>query len=606
MCVAAAGSLLLLGAPATALNPSHQCLSCHSLHGGRGDALLKEDVVEVLCLTCHGPGGISTLKADVHTNSAGSSYPAFEHTCTDCHTPHSDPPNWLAGTNLKMVGTNPDDVWPWTARILTPNSGIREVVFESRGSGVGQPTLHSFADNDEDGDGIFDGICESCHTQTSHHRNNAPDAAHYTGATCSSCHTHDTGFVATSGSCSDCHSAAQGSRRAVIGEFARASHHLQTDPLDDSDCVVCHEMTQHQQGSVRLLNADDPGNPFAVIALAGDPGTVPAEAAKLEVFCLACHDADAAGGAAPFSDGLMPPEIDAALWAGASHPAATLTCYGDGQSSGCHATGHGSEKQRMLAPANVAPVPPAYAEEEEGFCFTCHDADGPAATDVRSQFEPPIRWVTGPAGDLGNMNLNDRHDVQFAAQSISGARVECTDCHDPHSASPGAPLRPDPDPSDGRVPGTGAILAGADFQTEWCLDCHDGSMPVTVTPPATALADVRSTFQADDAHGLRGGRPTLKSGYGWAEDDVLSCTTCHTNRHVAARTNLFGLVDTVWSRDGMLPIPDDDGGFTYEMTDNAFVAPFINGYMWCNTCHTGSMGAAKSNCFSCHYHGRRF
>jgi predicted CXXCH cytochrome family protein len=602
----AAGVSLLLGAPAVALNPSHQCSSCHNLHGGKGTALLNEEVVEVLCLTCHGPGGISTLKAGVHANGPGSSHPAFEHTCMDCHTPHSDPPNWLDGTNVKLVGRHLDGSWPWTARIQTPNSGLREVVFESRGSGLGQPTLHSFADNDEDGNGIFDGVCETCHTQTSHHRNDTADATHYTGATCSSCHTHDTGFVPTSGSCSDCHSAAQGSRRAVIGEFARASHHLQSAPPDDGDCVVCHEMTQHQQGRVRLLNVDDPGNPLAVIALAGDPGTDPAEAVKLEAFCLACHDADAAGGATPFGDGLMPPEIDAALWAGASHPTAALTCYGDGQSFGCHATGHGSDKRAMLAPADVAPVPPANAEEEEGFCFACHDADGPAASDVRSRFELPVRWVTAPAGDLDNLNLNDRHDVQFAAQSISGARVECTDCHDPHSASPWAPLRPDPDPTDGRVPGTGDVLAGADFRTEWCLDCHDGSMPATVTPPAVALADVRSAFQADDAHGLPGGRPTLRPGYGWAEDDQLACTDCHANRHAGDRTNLFGLADTVWSRDGTLPVPDDDGGFLYELTDNGIALPASNGYMWCNTCHTGSMGAAKDNCFTCHYHGRRF
>jgi hypothetical protein len=32
----------------------------------------------------------------------------------------------------------------------------------------------------------------------------------------------------------------------------------------------------------------------------------------------------------------------------------------------------------------------------------------------------------------------------------------------------------------------------------------------------------------------------------------------------------------------------------------------VNGYELCNTCHTGSMGDKKSNCFACHYHGTRY
>ena len=131
---------------------------------------------------------------------------------------------------------------------------------------------------------------------------------------------------------------------------------------------------------------------------------------------------------------------------------------------------------------------------------------------MSGRFGLPIRWVTGNVGDYNNADLNDRHDLQFAAQSRSGAKIECTDCHDPHYASAVAPLKADPDPADGRLPGTGQILAGADFQTEWCLDCHDGSFPATVTAPTTSLADVRSTFQTDDAMGLQTGNPTLKSG----------------------------------------------------------------------------------------------
>ncbi len=191
--VALAAQLTWPIAPAAALNPSHQCPFCHDVHGATGfGALLNDSVVETLCLTCHGPGGVSVLKADVHADDPVT--PTFRITCRGCHEAHGNRNNWLGGTNLKLVGTWQDSTG--LARILTPNSGIREVVFESRGSDVSQPTLHSFADADEDGNGYYDGVCETCHTQTRNHRNNASgNHTHNTGKTCTlKCHTHLDGF----------------------------------------------------------------------------------------------------------------------------------------------------------------------------------------------------------------------------------------------------------------------------------------------------------------------------------------------------------------------------------------------------------------------------
>jgi len=604
---------LAFAATAAAQTSVHDCTFCHVNHTAPGPTLTIAEDVEVLCLTCHGPLGTSPLKAEVHTNSQGSGY-SFRMSCIVCHTPHSSRANWLGGTNLEQVGAKVDD--SGFARIDTPNSGIREVVFESRGLEAGEPTLHSFADNDEDANGYRDGVCETCHTLTSHHRNDTSDAGHYIGATCTECHPHDAGFLPVAGACIDCHASPQdngdglppGGRRAVVGEFALRSHHVQSLEPTDADCVACHEMSEHQQGYVRLRNADDPENPSLVVVLAGDPSVDPAEAALLEPICLACHDADGAAGSPPFSDGIAPPVIDAAAWTGASHnvgAAGQMTCFGDGETFGCHASGHGSRKATLLAPWTVAPTPPANAEEEEGFCFSCHDADGPAASDVAGRFAAAVRWVTAPAGPLNNSHLNDRHDVQYAVQTLSGAKIECTDCHDPHTATDLAPLVPDPDPGDGRVPGTGDVFPNGDFLTEWCLDCHDGSFPPDVIGPNVAITNVRSTYTNDDAHGAQGGNPSLKSGYGWAQDQIVPCYACHTLEHVSQKTNLFQCVDLVKSADGTIDIPSDSVGLDYEVTDNNVVNLQINGYEWCNTCHTNSMGRRRANCFECHYHGDR-
>jgi len=177
-----------------ALNPNHYgCSQCHSIHSAPGQNLTNELTVEVLCLSCHGPAGISTLKADVHQNTPGSSYPAFRMTCMDCHNPHDNRQNWLGGTNLKLVGRKIAGVT--NAGISTPNSGVRDVVFESRGTNVGDPSLHSFADADQDGNGVYDGACEVCHTLTRfHHNNSGGNHNHQTGRTCTNCHDHDNYF----------------------------------------------------------------------------------------------------------------------------------------------------------------------------------------------------------------------------------------------------------------------------------------------------------------------------------------------------------------------------------------------------------------------------
>ena len=82
--------------------------------------------------------------------------------------------------------------------VLDRLGGSREVVFESRGSGVGMATLYSFCDNDEDGDGIRDAVCDVCHLApelTKHELADAKTHIHKPGDTCTSCHPHWGSFI---------------------------------------------------------------------------------------------------------------------------------------------------------------------------------------------------------------------------------------------------------------------------------------------------------------------------------------------------------------------------------------------------------------------------
>jgi predicted CXXCH cytochrome family protein len=551
------------------------CDYCHNLHGAAEAQLTDYLRAEDLCMSCHADGAPATYNGEtvpkgVAVHAGGKHTPPDTTSCRDCHDHEGE-----TGSNLALIPVALDNRY---------TGGLRAVVFLD---------TTDFAD----GDATYDGVCEVCHTTTDYHRQGGGMPAHNAQRDCPACHTHASGFAPAGGACTDCHGSIKGSRRAVVAEFDRPSHHA-ASPADTLDCVVCHDQSEHQQGNVRLWNVDDPGNTAAATVLTGDPNASSAEAASLTAFCQACHDADGANGdTTPFTDGTTVPVVDAPAWALASHNSSSppVSCYGDGQ-FGCHASGHGSEKLKLLAPAAVAPTAPANAEEEEGFCFGCHDTDGPAGTDLQSLFSPAIKWVTDAVGDYNNLNLNDRHDVQYSAQATSGAKLECTDCHDPHTATSSQKVVLDPDPADGNVPVT---------MDDFCLDCHDGSFPSTVTAPTTQLFDVSGTFLGSnkgDGMADGDGNATLKAGYGWGDNQVVACLSCHDPH---ASGNLFHAVDVVYSMDGSTPVPTDGGG-SYSITNNNIDQADINSYSWCNTCHTGSMGAGKSNCFSCHYHGTRW
>lgn len=614
----------------------HNCSFCHNLHGGSFATLSDFTVVEDLCWSCHDNAvlgdtqvlrdGISvTVPQDGYAVHDGAKHTAFSRpptVCWDCHN-HEGESDGLQGRNLAMI----------QASMPTPVSGTRPVIFKSRGLDAGEATLYSFADGDEDTDGTYTGVCEACHTETSNHQNgtNLPDAsshAHERGRTCSDCHTHDGGF-AGGGPCGSCHdTGGQGTtgpnnRRAIIPELSRPSHHVGS-AYQDADCQVCHDMGTHQAGTVRLKNADDPGT---VYALSGDPNTSSTVAATLSVFCLSCHDADGAGGSVPFSDGLTPPVIGATAWTASSHEGSAdiVGCYGNG-AFGCHGSGHGSEKLNLLAPANVAPNATTKYEEEEGFCLACHDTDGPATSNVKAGYDTPPLWGDA-ATQSGPVNQNDRHDVKHATQAVSGVKIECADCHDPHTANATSPpfslVRTDPDPTDGRIPGTGWFAdsaavnggsGGTDAISEWCLDCHDGSLPPSVQDnrsPQTYDILHSGTNWYGSSHGAGSSSAILRTGTNyWGLDEVVSCVACHQAHPdntpqqytTSLVNNLFMLNDTIFGVDFTTLIPSD--GASYELTNlTSRKNDFVNGMFWCNTCHTGSMGSGKPNCFDCHTHG---
>ncbi len=624
-------ALLLFAAPATAqaLDAPHnivECGQCHSVHGATYPNMLG-----VLCESCHYESGPATAVKTHSSMNTSDKYGDWEVDCWSCHNPHVQEQDDAYATSYGMFlkvdrvaeikEIDPGAAGPY----YFPLSILRTVP----SSAIEHTDTNTFIDGDIDSD---DDVCQVCHLSTSCYNTGAEFNTHTNYGTdsqplglCTSCHYHDDGFGA-GGSCISCHALSQGAgdyRRQVTGvggDFQRLSHHVSdgttTEIVDDPDCQVCHDQSNHQgisEPEVKLLDADDGVTSY----------TFDGTGASLDTFCLACHDSDSSqafdadgnpgNGYQPFVDGKTPTDI-ATVWTGSSHATGLTTegcmsCHGGSDSTtvsqpydrNVHGSAFTSLRSTVVASETVP-------NEDEGLCLACHDSDGTASTDIEAMFAGTENFQ--PAS---NALLNTRHDVYASDETYSGARMPCTACHDPHAATSANTLVADPDPTDGVMPTAGNSWAGSSWLSEWCLDCHDNSFPSSVTPPTNALVNIATEFPGDQHGGAPGDVGIVLEG-GYAQGDILDCDVCHNRGHGDGTSsgtypNLANLRAIIYEVDGVTPlIPDsswdpgnpeivrvlDVGGANFDAT--------TNGKAWCSTCHASMHG--NKGCLSgvCHNH----
>jgi len=192
-----------------------ECSSCHQLHYAETSDgyLLRATNDDNLCQTCHTYGPHQSMG------------------CSTCHQPHN-----TNRANIYMIRDN----------IETPNSGLLPAVFTA------ETGANSFAD----GDDVYDGICEVCHTATDFHRNNSSgNHNHAAGLNCTSCHTHQDAFAVN---CTACHGFPPD---GIAGPNLDGSHTAHFAPTaygpQLSACEDCHLFSgaTHDNGTVNF--ADD-------------------------------------------------------------------------------------------------------------------------------------------------------------------------------------------------------------------------------------------------------------------------------------------------------------------------------------------------------------
>ena len=449
------------GFPGTYRNPSSVtdldnltsfCQSCHDGDGANGNTAPFSD-------------GQTPPLVSTHSNIDFSSgvEENFQVACVRCHESHGS-------DNLSTVKNY---------AVVSPTSGITSgpVVFTA---------ITGMNSYDDGTSAPASRICVTCHDNSSNPGypvGNHPGGANHLGGNdssgqdCTTCHPHSAdgnqatqdGFMPLGGSCTSCHATVQdngdglptGGRRAVVDEFGYASHHVQNQ-IQDSDCQLCHsETTTHADGYLQMADADNP----AIVYSEATPGAfrpetvTVADSKALQPFCLSCHDSDGAhGDTTPFSteDRTVPDIQGTNTWSQPAHNTG-YGCMGDGVTSGCHATAHGSNLQGLLSPSNGSSGPDK-AIQEEGFCYTCHD--GSPAPDVQSEF---VRA--------------SRHDVDDDDQAANLSAIECSNCHNPHRNTAAEPLS-DPD-------GIYNLWPASAGDRDFCLRCHDGTPPTDVIFPPT-------------------------------------------------------------------------------------------------------------------------
>ena len=280
-------AFLLFGyaVPAQALLQEHLnqdgCNTCHSLHASPGGtALLIGADSTLTCLACHGPSGMSSLKATIHNLNGG------EVICAECHNGHNnDRLNAVGSTNEKLVGIeidyNNDPILTLSSpqirreRVATGLGALQEVVF------VVGPDDWERTEIDDSGDGL--GVCNACH-----------DNIHNRDQDCTSCHAHDGGFTGA-GDCRACHDGTGLSAAEKVSvDSPHSTNTIFGSTGETFTCENCH--TGHLAGNVQVPNNSTVGITYSTaghngISLGADDGKTNDAVGTTEAeICWNCHD----------------------------------------------------------------------------------------------------------------------------------------------------------------------------------------------------------------------------------------------------------------------------------------------------------------------------
>ncbi len=336
-----------------------------------------------------------------------------------------------------------------------------------------------------DGDAIYDGICEVCHTQTKYYRNNGSGNTHYKEEKCSKCHSHPDGLShekAEGTGCDSCHG--KDTDNGGSGTTISHSTHTENDPDDlkgpFKTCSDCHDtnifpyfksgVDSNGDGKYNPSETDvcndchSPNGPFNGVTSVGasvgvktnwvngvyqtDGTLIPGK----EKWCAGCHDNVPAVVNGKTATDIIGDNNTYGYYLDA-HGSETYGVkrqgvYVRGECLHCHdvsQSGHGGLLFADLNPGS----------QTDNFCFQCHKGSGSVQgggitnytysknfgggtqtfTTIYDAFNP----TTGATPSSHNLSDVLNHAISSNI-GFTNNTSSCVVCHDPHFAQRNYPV----------------------------------------------------------------------------------------------------------------------------------------------------------------------
>lgn len=190
-------------------------------------------ISDAVCRSCHSSGGTAT---PVKTHAVGDTM-----WCTNCHNPHQHQDQYMR----YYIKSN----------VVLPNGQRKPLLFLDSTDFVHGTSGRGYQN--------YDGICETCHTQTAIYRNNPtggrPVPNHQGWSACNKCHTHEEGFE---GTCVQCHNIPGWN----LSAHGNPQNPATRDLMHKRTCSACHSAHGGTDANMRLRTLLE------------------------ENVCLSCHD----------------------------------------------------------------------------------------------------------------------------------------------------------------------------------------------------------------------------------------------------------------------------------------------------------------------------